>query len=79
MPCHIWYDFKKKKFMDAAYGNSTIEWVPIDVTHWMPLPPIPVIEENSEQWKIGIKKAAKLNQKVLKEEIIKMSLPRSKI
>lgn len=80
-PAHICYDFKKKQFLSLAHGyKGAVVWIPTNVTHWLPLPPIPVIEENVEQWKKGIKKAADNNRKVLKEEIIKMhSLPEPKI
>lgn len=49
MPCHIWYGFKKKQFMDLAYEGNDVAWLPIDVTHWLPLPPIPVFNEQESR------------------------------
>lgn len=41
-PVDSLFDFKKKWFMTYASGPKGGMWVPIDVTHWMEMPTIPV-------------------------------------
>jgi hypothetical protein len=41
-PFDVNYDFKKRQFLMLAYGKGKTLWVPVCITHWMPLPPIPV-------------------------------------
>jgi hypothetical protein len=59
--------------MDIAHGENTTVWIPIDVTHWLPLPPIPVYLEKESP--IGV---SKLGFKYLKgasklaEQFVKM-------
>jgi hypothetical protein len=41
-PFDVNYNFKKQQFIMLAYGNGKTSWVPACITHWMPLPPVPV-------------------------------------
>lgn len=38
------YDYGEKRWM-ASFDNITTHWVQDNITHWMPLPPLPKREE----------------------------------
>ena len=42
IPFVVDYSFEKKEFFSLHAGSHTILWLPVPVTHWTTLPPIPV-------------------------------------
>jgi hypothetical protein len=71
-PFNASFIFKEKQFKCIFYPGGKM--LPVEVTHWVPLPPIPIIEieKKASGWKRGKKKAASNNRKILQEEIKKM-------
>jgi hypothetical protein len=75
-PAHICYDFRKKQFITLAYGSKGTVWIPINVTHWLPLPPIPIMYDRTAKSKHGFryfKGADNLAKKFAEIQIKKLS------